>query len=170
MPDRSNDTAAGESGPMSAAILTTINDMKTKFSTRFDGILSAIESVRKDITDCVERVTEVETRISTTEDNVTLLQIKVQVLENKNKDLEGKLLDLETRSRRSNLRLVNLPEGAEGEDTCAFLENWLPDVLDLPLGCTKLMVERAHRIRPRAHNSPSPRMLIMKFLSFRDKE
>lgn len=98
------------------------------------------------------------------------LQKKVQVLENKNKDLESKLLDLEIRSRCSNLRLVNLPEGAEGEDTCAFLENWLPDALDLPLRSTKLTVERAHRIGSRAHNGPSPRTLIMKFLNFRDKE
>lgn len=134
----------GESGPTSAAILTAINNMKTEFSTRFDGILSAIESVRKDITDCAERVSEAETRISTTEDNVASLQTKVQVLENKNKDLEEKLLDLETRSRRSNLWLVNLPEGAEGEDACAFLESWLPDALELPLGRTKLTVERAH--------------------------
>ncbi|CAI5677371.1 unnamed protein product [Oreochromis niloticus] len=169
-PDRSKDMAAGVSCPTSAIILTTINNMKTEFSTRFDDILSAIESVRKDITDCIERVTEAETRISTTEDNVASLQTKVQVLENKNKDLEDTLLDLETRSRCSNLRMVNLPEGAEGEDACAFLESWLPDALELPPGRTKLTVERAHRVGPRNHNNPAPRTLIMKFLSFKDKE
>lgn len=68
------------------------------------------------------------------------------------------------------MRLVNLPEGAEGDDACAFLESWLPDALEMPLGRTKLMVERAHRIGPRAHNNPSLRTLIMKFLKFRDKE
>lgn len=52
--DRSNDTAEGESGHMAATILAAINDMKMEFSTKFDGILSAIESVRKDITDCAE--------------------------------------------------------------------------------------------------------------------
>lgn len=52
--DRSNDTAEGESGHMAATILAAINDMKTEFYTKFDGILSAIESVRKDITDCAE--------------------------------------------------------------------------------------------------------------------
>lgn len=73
--------------------------------------------------------------------------MKVEVLENKNKDLE-------TKSRCSNLRLVNLLEGAEGEATCSFLENWLSDALDLPRGSTKLTVERAHRIGSRVHNSP----------------
>lgn len=80
---------------MSAAILTAISDMKTEFFTRFDAILSAIESVRKDITDCTERVTEAETRISTAEDNVTSLQKKVQFLENKNKDTKVKVLQFE---------------------------------------------------------------------------
>lgn len=51
-----------------------------------------------------------------------------------------------------------------------LLESWLPDALELPPGRTKLTVERAHRIGPRAHNNPSPRTLIIKFLNFRDKE
>lgn len=70
-------------------------------------------------------------RISATEENVSELQNKVKTLEGKYKDLEEKLLDLEARSRRPNLRLVNLPEGAEGEDTCAFLESWIPEALEL---------------------------------------
>ena len=42
--------------------------------------------------------------------------------------------------RLNNLRLVNLPEGAEGPDSCSFLEGWLPDVLNLaPLGCPIVM-------------------------------
>lgn len=132
--------------------------------------MSTIESVRKDVNDCAERLRGAETRISTAEDNVASLQSKVKVLENKNKDLEGKLLDLEMRPRRSNLRLVNLPEGEEGEDACVFLENWLPDQLDLRLGLTKLTVERAQRIGPSAPNNPSPPTMIMTFLNLRDKE
>lgn len=130
-PDKSKDTVAGEHGPMSAAILTAVSDMKTEFSTRFDGVLTAIESVRKDITDCAERVTEAETMILIAKHDINSLQTKVRVLENKKKDLELKLLDLELRSRCSNLRLVNLPEGAKGKDACASLESWLPDALEL---------------------------------------
>ncbi len=39
-------------------------------------------------------------------------------------------MDLETRSRLNNLRLVRLPEGAEGQDPCSFLEKWIPEVLE----------------------------------------
>lgn len=101
----------------------------------------------------------------TTEDNVSSVQTKVQILEKDKKDLEGKILNLEPISRGSNLRLVNLPEGAKGEDACSFLENWLPDALDL-----KLTVKRAHKFCSREYNSHSPRTLIMTFLNLRDKE
>lgn len=56
---------------------------------------------------------------------------------------------METRSRLNNVRLVNLPEGAEGPDPCSFLENWAPGVLDLtPLRCL-IVMERALRIGPK---------------------
>lgn len=82
------------------------------------------------------------------------------------------MLDLEARSRRSNVRLVNLPEGAEGEDTCGFLESWIPEVLELQSLRGKITVERAHRLGPRRqHKTDStPRTLIMKFLNYKDKE
>lgn len=98
------------------------------------------------------------------------MQASVQALEKKNKGLEEKVLDLEARSRRSNLRLVNLPEGAEGEDACAFLENWLPEALNLALLRTALIVERAHRVELKStSNTAAPRTLIMKFLNYKDK-
>ena len=89
-----------------------------------------------------------------------------KLLKKKNKAREEKVLDLEARSRRSNLRLVNLPEGAEGEDACAFLENWLPEALNLAPLRTALIVERAHQVGLRSSsNTAAPRTLIMKFLN-----
>lgn len=171
-PEESTATARDETSTSLGTILTAINTMKAEISSKFDGILTAIENVRRDITDCSERVTQAETRISTTEDDVTMLRKKVKNLEGKNKDLEEKVLDLEARSRRSNVRLVNLPEGAEGEDTCGFLENWIPEALELQQLRGKITVERAHRLGPRRqHKTDSaPRTLIMKFLNYKDKE
>ena len=39
--------------------------------------------------------------------------------------LEGRAEDAEGRSRRSNLRIVGLPEGEEGRDPLTFLEKWI---------------------------------------------
>ncbi len=154
----------------SDAILAAIANLKSDFSSKLDGILSAIENVKKDVSECAERVSEAEVRISATEDNITSLQASIQALENRNKDLEEKVLDLEARSRRSNLRLVNLPEGAEGEDAYASLESWLPEALNLALLRTALILERAHRVGQKSQsNTATPRTLIMKFLNYKDK-
>lgn len=82
-----------------SAVLAAINSMRTEFSSKFDGIITAIESVRKEISDCTERVFQAELRISSAEDDVAQLETKLQALESKCKILEDNVLDLEYRSR-----------------------------------------------------------------------
>ncbi|KAK7915806.1 hypothetical protein WMY93_011567 [Mugilogobius chulae] len=101
------------------------------------------------MTECTERMDEAEMRLSSVEDQQSDMKAEVERLGKRNKHLEEKLVDLETRSRLNNLRLVNLPEGAEGSDTCAFLEGWLPEALDLIPLRHPLAIERAHRIGPK---------------------
>ena len=57
---------------------------------------------------------------------------------------ENKLLDQEGRSRRKNLRIYNVPEGAEGSAMVEFMEKLLRDTLEIP-PTTSLDIERAHR-------------------------
>lgn len=171
--DMAEEVASGEGelgGVKEDAILAAISSMKTEFSSRFDGIMAAIEDMRKEISDCTERVSQAELRISSAEDDVVSLQAKVHTLESKNKTLEDKLLDLETRSRLNNLRLVNLPEGAEGQDLCSFLEKWIPEILDAATPQSSVVIERAHRIGPMRDTKAPPRTLIMKFLNYKDKQ
>lgn len=69
----------------------------------------------------------------------------------------------------NNLRLVNLPEGAEGLDPCSFLQNWIPEVLDLaPLRCP-IVMEKELGVGPQKDAKASPRTLIMKFLIYKHK-
>ena len=77
-------------------------------------------------------------------------------------------MDLETRSRVNNLRLVGLPEGAEGENPCSFLEKWIPEVLNV--ATVPVVIERAHRIGPMRDSTAPPRTVIMKFLNHKDKQ
>lgn len=78
------------------------------------------------------------------------------------------MIDLEARSRRSNLRLVNLPEKEEGEDACMFLEKWIPEVLG-PTAPNNFTLERAHHVGQRREVGAPPRTMIIKFLNDRDK-
>ncbi|KAI4832882.1 hypothetical protein KUCAC02_015823 [Chaenocephalus aceratus] len=161
------ETGLGEAG--SEKILAAIGSLKSDFSTRLNGILTAIEGVRKEVRECSDRIAEAEVRISSSEDDVNSLQTKVKTLEAKNTKLENKVEDLEARSRLSNLRLVNLPEDADGGDACAFLKNWIPDVLNLDPLRSKFILERAHRIGQRRDANAPPRTCIMKFLNYRDR-
>lgn len=152
------------------AILGEIRNLKEEFTGRFDGVLKAIEETRKEILDCTERLTQAEVRLSTAEDEQVNLKSAVERLEKRNKYLEDKVIDAETRSRLNNLRAVGLPEGSEGHDMCAFLENWLPEALDLTHMRAPLVLERAHRVGPKRDNDAPPRPVIMRFLNYKQKD
>ncbi|CAL9694020.1 unnamed protein product [Knipowitschia caucasica] len=132
-------------------------------------IKTDLDNIRGEMKDCVKRVNEAETRISNAEDEVEILRAKTRAMEAKQKALEEKMLDLESRSRRNNLRLAFLPEGSEGRDPCKFLEKWLPETFGREIYATPFIIERAHKIGPRRVNNEAPRVLIMKFLNYRDK-
>ena len=158
-----------ELGGAKEEILMAIDSLRSDFSTRLDGILTAVEETKKELVDCSERVTEAEIRLSTVEDEQAKLKETVRTLEKWNKTLEDKVVDMETRSRLKNLRLVNLPEGAEVPDPCSFLENWLPEVLDLAPLRSPIVLERAHRVGPRRDTEETPRTLIMTFQNYKQK-
>lgn len=80
-------------------ILSTVNSMKMDFSSRFNKVVDSIDGLRKEINDCIRRVSQTETRISDAEDVIEILRAKVNTLESNEKVLEDKVMDLEARSR-----------------------------------------------------------------------
>lgn len=80
------------------------------------------------------------------------------------------MVDMETRLHLNNLRLMGLPENCEGSDMCRFLESWLPDALELNPMRHPLVLEKAHRVGPKRDTDASPRMVIMRFLNYKQKE
>ncbi|KAK1903568.1 LINE-1 retrotransposable element ORF1 protein [Dissostichus eleginoides] len=112
------------------------------------------------------RITEAEERIGKTEDDLNSMQSAIKKLQDKCATLEMKVEDQENRGRRNNLRLIGLPENAEGQDVCAFLEQWLPRALGTDTFSTLPVIERAHRIgRLIAGQDPKPREIISRPLS-----
>lgn len=175
--DAKSTEANSEEGALSAnqesfsAVLEAIHSLKSEFTVRFDGLLQAINGVQCDLKALTTWVTEAEDRISTQEDSVSELQTQNAKLKAAVESLSVKVDDLENRSRRSNLRLVGLPEKMEGRDMCAFLEKLLPEILGPENFPGPLVIERAHRIgRLREDRSDfPPRAVIMKFLNYADK-
>lgn len=149
-------------------ILEAITALKNDFGSKFDGVLTAIHGIKSDFKDFSERLVQAENRIGDVEDDIAGEKTKMAALEKQVSELTSKVDDLENRSRRSNLRLINLPEKIEKGNAAAFLENWLPAVLGPETFPAPLVIERAHRL-PGAPHSTLPRVMIMKFLNFQDK-
>lgn len=152
-------------------VIQKLDLMRSDFATKIDGVLNAIRDVKKDVKDFAGRMDMAEERISNVEDTVNMERGKMEEVAKRLTFLSQKLDDLENRSRRSNLRLVNLPEKVENPDAVAFLEKWLPEVLGPTTFSTPPVIERAHRLPGRSQSGRSslPRVLIVKFLNFQDK-
>ena len=151
-----------------AGILEANAALKNDFGSKFDGVLTAINRIKSDFKDFSGRLEQAEHRIGDIEDDIAGEKTKIAMLEKQVSELTSKMDDLENRSRRSNLRLVNLPEKAEKGNAAAFLEKWLPDALGPETFPAPVVIERAHRL-PGAPQSSALRVMIMKFLNFRDK-
>ncbi len=84
-------------------------------------------------------------------------------LRNQLERLTEEMADIEDRSRRNNVRLVGLPEGAEGSNAAGFLKvnlsKWIPS-----LKGRDIEIDRAHRVYDGGRVSDRPRTLIFRVL------
>lgn len=76
--------------------------------------------------------------------------------------------DMENHSRRNNVRFVGFPEGKEGGDMLRFLEELLPNLLNIE---GRREIEWAHRFtgqRPTPGDRPRP--ILARFLRLLDQD
>lgn len=112
-------------------------------------------------------IAELERAATQSADAITKLESEIKRLRTETNQLTEKYMDLEGRSRRQNIRIAMLKEGAEkGAELNVFVSQLLKDVLtldDLPL------VDRAHRaLRRRPDDTGPPRALVVRLHYYRD--
>lgn len=78
-----------------------------------------------------------------------------------------KIDNLENRSRRSNLRLVGLPESYLRSTLIHLFQEKIPALLGITDPC---WVERAHRVGPQRTDHSKSRQVIIKYLKYQDKQ
>ncbi len=75
---------------------------------------------------------------------------------------------MEDRSRRNGVRLVGLPEGAEGSSAAGFLRvnlsKWIPSLKGLGIE-----IDWAHRVYDGGRVSDRPRTLVFRILGWHDR-
>lgn len=137
-------------------------------TTKIEEVKVDISLIRHDMTKLRERVTEAETRIGQAVDTLYPLQHSYEDLQRQLQQLAQKHDDLENRSRRSNLRFIGLPEGA---DPATFLEQLLINAYGRDTFSTTFVVERAHQMPARRPpEGVPPRTFIAKLLNFKDRD
>lgn len=94
-------------------ILGAKQAIKNDFSTQLHDVVLSNQEIKEAIRTFSERLTEAETHIST--DQITSLATLANTTQKKVQKLASQMEELENRQRRSNLRLVGLPEGSEND-------------------------------------------------------
>lgn len=124
-------------------------------------------------------VSAFQTRLTATEDlagenfeRLTSVETTIKSLQTQNQELLDRIDDMENRSRRSNLRMVNIPEGSEnGKDPVKFISELLMECTGPELFTEPPELERAHRSLARRPDEGKPaRPFIVRFLRFQQKE
>ncbi len=120
--------------------------------------LEAIATAAKQTRDRVDSV-----QAAAREDRRTVTDLRNQL-----ERLTEKMTDIEDRSRRNNVRLVGLPEGAEGSNAAGFLRvnlsKWIPS-----LKGRDIEIDWAHRVYDGGRGSDRQRTLIFRVLRWHDR-
>lgn len=82
--------------------------------------------------------------------------------------LEQQVMDLQDCSRRSNLRPLGLPEGAEKDDPIGSLKRSVPTWIPSLVG-KEIEIEHAHRVYSRASTKHCKRVFLFKLLRYNDR-
>lgn len=148
-------------------IESVVGSLRTEISSVREELTSTTCAMRATLDSHANRLVEIENTAVFCGDSVRDLHTTVNTLTSEVSSLKAKCEELESRSRRNNIRVVGLKEGAEGPQSASWLAKWLQDTLDLSF---EPAIDRAHRaLRPKPRNGEAPRPVILRLLYQRDR-
>ncbi|KAJ1149890.1 hypothetical protein NDU88_002689 [Pleurodeles waltl] len=127
-------------------ILAAIQDSKTALQSQIAMLAGEVGLLRDDHNKLKDRVKATEVTMQETTSQVKTLTQKLALMVNELRTLASKVEDAESRSRCHNIRLVGVPERAEGPSIELYIETWLSEVVLRGTPTKFFSVERAHRI------------------------
>lgn len=139
--------------------------------------LSMSAIVREEISLISTRLNSLEKEVKTIGDRMDYMQTTVRDIKKDSiatasrlDELQEKLWLYEDKARQNNLRLVGLPEGAEGGNAIQFLQTQIPKWLPSLQGKV-IEIERAHRLYANEDSTrKKARTLIFKLLRYNDRQ
>ena len=152
-------------------VLEAIKTTREALEHKIDSVVIDVGLLRADHKKVAEKVetnklllADIQPKVGDNTENIAKLTEKMEVLERKMEDLEG-------RDRRSNIRVIGLPEGTEDSDMVKFLENWIREEVAGDALSSFVALERAHRVPGRRPQPGMPaRSIVAKLLHYRDRD
>ena len=147
-------------------------DVSTLIQDAIRPIQASLDSLQTTVTSFQSRLTSVESVAGDNFEWLTLAESTIKMLQSQTQSLLDRCDNLENRSRRSNLRVLNIPEGSEdGKDPLNFMSEVLMEAMGPDVFPTPPELERAHRTpTSRAGQRSSPRTFLVCFSRFQQKE
>ena len=149
-----------------------LKDMSTLILESAKPLQSSMDALRETVNHFNNRLVAAETLAGDNFECITSTEKTVKMLEAQNKSLQDRLVDLENRSRRVNLRIINIPEGSErGRDPTEFISDLLMENLGAGVLTRPPELERAHRsLAPKPGPGGRPRPFVICFHRFQERE
>lgn len=150
---------------------TVQSALKSELEAALTPVNATLEQVKTYYESHEERIRGVEDHLSEYSDRLVSAETAITVLQDENAWLKKKLDDLENRSRRSNLRVVGIPEKLEGSDPVKFMTDFFLEVLGAEFFSRPLLLDRAHRVgaKPADGQPARPRVFLVRFHYYHDK-
>lgn len=144
-PANANQTNADVTVPTNTDIMEAIAKLSGSFDRKFDVISSTLAELNASIANISSRVTATEEAAKAHETRIESLEKRCAHLETECGKLKEKTCDLESRSRRQNIRIVGIKEGAESGKPTEFVTSLLANVLGEENFDCPIQIDRAHR-------------------------
>lgn len=166
-------TPEADATAITKPILGAIDASKVALMVRINHLASECMLIRHDLDKMRGRMSTEKGSISDVEDPTTYHTAQLTDLQDMVRALQNRADDTEDQQRRNNVRVVGLPEGAEGAKSTVFSEQFFKQLLALKDLPPTYVVERAHRVptgnRPPPHGAP-PRPFLVYLLNYRDRD
>ena len=152
-------------------VLEAITASKEALEHKIESVVMDVNILRTEHKKVAEKVKANDIQLEELKPEVGANAMHIRGLTERLETVERRMEELEGRDRRSNIRLIGLPEEIEGQNMVSYLEDWLRKEVVVEGLSPFFALERAHRV-PASRPQPGmpARAVVAKLLHYKDRD